>query len=801
LVADLWPESGSAEARHLLRESLYLLRSALGEDSVLSTGDDLRLNPKRVTCDLWEFEAALARDDLEAAVGVYRGSFFSGFHLSGAEEFERWADGERSRLARRYGQALEQLGERAMAAGDSMRAVEWWARLAGEDPYNSRITLRYMQALEAAGDRAGALRHAKAHAELLRTDLGAAPEGEVVALAERLRQETRPVMNDSPAAVHATSVASIPHDDEGGKPKQTLPSSDRRPRTYRAWAVSTVLVLAVIVGLGVLGGRLSRARSPVLVPRRVAAAAFENRTGRPDLDDLGALAADWIIGGVMETPLADEPEVEAVYARGRGHIEGRSDALTLAQQDGAAMVIRGSYYLSGDSVLFQAGIMDVASGRLLRSFDPVGARVERASDALRTLRERIAGGLGPLVSPFYLEASADPELIPPSLPAYREFVAGLKLRGLDDWPAQAEHYRRAARLDSTFVAPLIELAFGAIGNDGCAITDSVGIVLDQRHNQLTAWNHLTIAVLRARCRGDRAAEIRLLGQRYRSYPLSPLARGTYATLALQNSNQPRAARETLRGIVPDREPEWLAWYWSWMAATWHMPGEYGAELGITDHWRDSTSPGWQIVRGRALAALGREREVMELLGSTAGSSVDSFARSHLVIATELAVHGYPGTAMTVAESILARFELSPASNSDRAANAAWANRLLGRNEAELEALEQIAHSDADTLAKLEAEARIAVLLADTAKAGRIDTILRDRSSRPLRAPWTRGGEIIARAHIAAGFGRRKQAVTLLRDAAARGNLRYGSSHVFHGDLLLVPLRGYPPFDALLKPDK
>ena len=116
LVASLWPESGADEARHLLRDSLYILRSALGDDSVLSTGDDLRLNPDRLACDLWEFEAAFARNDLEAAVAVYRGQFLSGFHLSGAEDFERWADGERSRLARRYGQALEQLAERQCGA-------------------------------------------------------------------------------------------------------------------------------------------------------------------------------------------------------------------------------------------------------------------------------------------------------------------------------------------------------------------------------------------------------------------------------------------------------------------------------------------------------------------------------------------------------------------------------------------------------------------------------------------------------------------------------------------------------------
>ena len=111
------------------------------------------------------------------------------------------------------------------------------------------------------------------------------------------------------------------------------------------------------------------------------------------------MAADWMIRGLMETPLVDQPDVEAVYARAQGPIPGAPRTRrSLAHKDGAGMVIRGSYYLSGDSVLFQAGIMDVASGRILRSFDPVGAPVERATDALEALRERIAGGLGPLVN-------------------------------------------------------------------------------------------------------------------------------------------------------------------------------------------------------------------------------------------------------------------------------------------------------------------------------------------------------------------------------------------------------------------
>ena len=145
-------------------------------------------------------------------------------------------------------------------------------------------------------------------------------------------------------------------------------------------------------------------------------------------------------------------------------------------------------------------------------------------------------------------------------------------------------------------------------------------------------------------------------------------------------------------------------------------------------------------------------------------------------------------------------ELRKVSDWSHAANIGWANRLLGRAEPERRALERIGESDADTLAKLEAEARIAVLLADTARAERIDSILAEQSARPMLPLLIRGATIVARAHIATGLGRRDQAVALLQDACARGVILLGSSHAFHEDLLLAPLRGYPPFEALLKPD-
>jgi TolB-like protein/DNA-binding SARP family transcriptional activator len=199
LVAWLWPEHETERARHLLRDSLYLLRGALGEEAVPSAGDELRLNPDCVRCDVWDFEEAVAQQRPEEAVQAYSGPLLDGFHAGGASELEHWLDTARERVARAYAKALERLAEETTAEGDTKSAVEWWRRLAAEDRYNARVTLRLMAALEAAGDRAGAIQQARIHAVLLEQEFGAEPDPEVEALAERLR--TSPAGRTAPEAV------------------------------------------------------------------------------------------------------------------------------------------------------------------------------------------------------------------------------------------------------------------------------------------------------------------------------------------------------------------------------------------------------------------------------------------------------------------------------------------------------------------------------------------------------------------------------------------------------------------------
>lgn len=185
----LWPESSSTAARHLLSESLSVLRREMGEDAFVCRGDELSLNPEVVTSDLEAFECAVERGDIATAAGLYAGPLLDGFYVAEAPDFERWAESERDRVGRVYAGVLEALAEEREREGTPQAAAGWWRRLAAHDPYSSRVALRLMRSLEAAGEREAALRHASVHAALLREDLGMEPSAELRALTEHLRNE------------------------------------------------------------------------------------------------------------------------------------------------------------------------------------------------------------------------------------------------------------------------------------------------------------------------------------------------------------------------------------------------------------------------------------------------------------------------------------------------------------------------------------------------------------------------------------------------------------------------------------
>ncbi len=206
IMAHLWPEADADRAGHRLTQLLYLLRRDLHAEELFLGSSDLRLNPAAIATDLEAFGTAIERGDFEAAGAGYGGPFLDGFFLDDAPEFERWVEEQRDGYRRRLLGVLEALATGAARRGDLAAAAEWWRRLAAADPLSGRVAVAYMEAAAAAGDRGAALQFARAHEQLVRDELDAAPDAAVSEAASRLRMAMAP--RDEQA--NAASVAVLP---------------------------------------------------------------------------------------------------------------------------------------------------------------------------------------------------------------------------------------------------------------------------------------------------------------------------------------------------------------------------------------------------------------------------------------------------------------------------------------------------------------------------------------------------------------------------------------------------------------
>ena len=281
LLGMLWPESDEERARKGLNQALYALRQELGTDEVLLGTREIQLNPDLVASDLAAFTAAVKAGQLERATAEYTGPFLDGFHLSEAPEFERWVEEERAALARDYATILQQLARRAAERADWPDAVEWWRKLAAQDPLNARVAVGLMEALVAVGDRSGALRHARVYEAILHQELEVPPDRAVLELAERIRRES----GSAPAgAVTPPTQASPPVAGAPPVPPTPAPAEPQpRPPGPRHWRVAA----GALLGLGLVAGALVRAPA-----REIRLGRTGRITADPGLELYPALSPD-----------------------------------------------------------------------------------------------------------------------------------------------------------------------------------------------------------------------------------------------------------------------------------------------------------------------------------------------------------------------------------------------------------------------------------------------------------------------------------------------------------------------------
>ncbi|HBY97824.1 MAG TPA: hypothetical protein DEP84_28435 [Chloroflexi bacterium] len=194
VLALLWPDSQAEAARKNLRNTLWAIRKAFGDD-VLDR-DNGRLSLRDIVwVDLREFEnlvdtrlvgtdrsSSVSVRDRQTAVDLYGGFLLDGLTLSDAPEFEIWLATERERLGQLYLRALEALvaAHRGAANWAGMIAVARRALLF--DNLQEPMYRALMEAHARLGERPEALRQYDVLRAVLDRELGVEPLAETDAL-------------------------------------------------------------------------------------------------------------------------------------------------------------------------------------------------------------------------------------------------------------------------------------------------------------------------------------------------------------------------------------------------------------------------------------------------------------------------------------------------------------------------------------------------------------------------------------------------------------------------------------------
>lgn len=443
LVAYLWPDSDSERARPLLSDSIYRINQAVGGEALLAIGEELRLNTDVLRSDVVDFRDAIACRDWERAVELYTGPFLDGFYLTSADEFERWIETERDALARDRARALEALVTAAEESGDTDGAVRWARMLAAHDALSSRFALRLMSALERAGDPSAALNHARIHSQLVRNELGVAPDASIAQFEERLRRAPpsparRPALASEPASP-AVAVAAADDVDQSAQAVSTasavVPTSSSTPdsRWFRSSRFRAVALGAAVLVV-FAANRMRQAADPEPANARTAMAVLP-------LADLSAgRDQEYLADGITEELIVRLSSITGMQVVGRTTafaLKGSAnDVREIGRQLGVSAVLSGSVRRSANRLRVVVQLMDAVSGYQLWSetYEREASDVFVVQDEIaRAVVTRLRGALSVADSTrLAIAGTDDPE-------AYN-----LYLRGRFEWHKRTESGLRSA---------------------------------------------------------------------------------------------------------------------------------------------------------------------------------------------------------------------------------------------------------------------------------------------------------------------------------------------------------------------
>jgi tetratricopeptide (TPR) repeat protein len=571
-----------------------------------------------------------------------------------------------------------------------------------------------------------------------------------------------------------------------------------------AGAVAAVAVVIAVIAVVTSVLRVSRV---TLDPDRVLVAVFENQTGAPSLDPLGAMAGHWITQGLQQSgfvqvvPWLEAQQASRYVASEVDFGNVRSPITALAEETGAGTVISGAYYRRGETVQYQVEATDVTRGRSLGALDPEIAPLDSPDDAIEPMRQHVMGLLA-ISFDERVAAHASSAAQPPSFEAYRAFDNGLVryLRGheADGYREASSYFHRAFELDTTFVIPLFYaiLVHSNIGQWTQA--DSLASIVERFRERLSDYDRHWLDYLRARVDDDNLQALRAIR---RAAELAPGSKAVYnrAHQALHD-NRPQEALDALLSLDPERGPM-RGWrpYFEQLVGAYSALDEHERALEAAQKYRETYGDDLSTLgnEATALAALGRVEEVNALLDDLTALPEQGLSQGGIILGIALDQRrlGHIDAAQTTVDRAIQWFDARLPETKSSAAwrwSYAWAFYIADRRD---EAYSVAKALSDEFLENFQYRGLVGVLAAcrgDREEARQISQWLES-----LDRPHLRGNHTMWRSRIAATFGDGETAVALFRQAVAQG-MSYPAAWDY-GSIAFEALRDYPPWQELIIP--
>jgi len=605
-----------------------------------------------------------------------------------------------------------------------------------------------------------------------------------------------------------------------------------RRRVVVAVAAALLVISSVVAGVQLWrrGGTAPAqppavAAAPTLDPRKVAVAAFENRSADRALDPLGRSAAEAVadgltqIGAITVVPSATVFQASAAAAPA----DAPADPIRrLAEATGAGLVVSGAYDVHGGTLWIRTSITDAIAGKPFYSLAPIEVPREKPLDGVRLAQQQVLDTFAARYFNPWHNLLLD-EARPPSFEAQKKLLAGWDMSGAD-LELVRRQYREAIALELGFFAASRELAT-TYYNTG--LTEKAQRILEpftKGEQPLSPLGRLRLEMIAA-LQADpiRLEDAVVIGRQLEALVPDSMLDSLKQAYRLFVTNRPRGSLQILERplrweLATATCNECFHATEAARALSLHLLGRHEEELNAVRKACGNSLAGVYLraLEARALAVLGRIGELEALVDAIKAQTPDAHRETYLARGTpayvmlsaaeELRVHGHREAAIRMANRAVDWYTSrtgDKAQNEDTRSGFADALYRAERWPEAKAVTGELAKRPKDLYSDIYFAGRLGALAARMGQAAEARRIADDPRKRKGR--WLEGRHTLRAARILALLGEKDEAVRLLGEAVAHGAGwsevpdAFGYAYIFSHCMDLDSLRGYAPFEELIKP--